>query len=178
MKLRFILLFVLYTTLAFSQSKVVDTTSGYDKVRFDGFYSSQEKEQHLTSKNMLVLTDDGRVGIKQGGTIGQEPFSCMFYESFRKEYIGTYKMIGDSIFVFIKFLFKKGAILHSKFERLDAVLVGVIKDREMITGWKVVPPYPVQLNKSDFEFVFNQNWMLPQTMVFIKSAAVKCLPSR
>ncbi|SDE20051.1 hypothetical protein [Pedobacter soli] len=175
MKFQLSLLFGFLTVLAFGQNKGMDTLSKPKNVRVDGFYSSSDKEPHLTSKNMLVFTPDGRVGAKQGGTTGNEPFSCAFYESFRREYIGTYRVAGDSIFVSMKFLFKKGTILHAKFDRYNAFLAGKITDGNTITGWRVVPPFPNQLKKKDFEFGFNQNWMLPQKVIFIKSDAVKCL---
>lgn len=52
---------------------------------------------------------------------------------------------------------------------------GIIKNRDTITDWKVVPPYPNGLNKEDLDYYSNKSGLVPKTLYFVKTDAVRCL---
>lgn len=50
---------------------------------------------------------------------------------------------------------------------------GYVKNKDTITDWKIIPPYPKDFTKSVKKW--NADLFKPHTLYFVKTDAVKCL---
>ena len=158
----------------------IDTT----KIHFNGFYSTTidtsrykgirlEKEGDYTSRNEVVFTKKQKIVIYAGASKNNEPLYCNFYKnSYLKNMTGLFTIKNDSIYAYVPIFF------YTKFVTVIdgyAYYRGYLKNKDTITDWKVIKPYPKKIGK--VEMGLNQNWHLfrPQTLYFVKTDAVKCL---
>ena len=148
----------------------VDTS----KIRIDGFYSLEDRASHLSSDNLVAFTNEGKVWVTRGGTLGNEPFLCEYYTK-HKQYLGYYTIKGDSVYVFTLYPFRENAVIHSGDRMRFANMRGKIDSKNKITDWKVVPPYLPGLTAKERLYNFNRGAFSPHSIVFVKSEAVKCL---
>jgi|GEM_PF-4939235 len=141
-------------------SHSVDTS----KVRFDGVYFSDNE-----NTGEIVLTNQKGVAVWGSGS-SKETHNCDFYQKINTSFIGQFTIIGNEIFAFAPYTYiKRGKIYFSYLTHFR----GEIKNKDTITNWRVVPPYPPELNDKYLKYNFKR--MRPRNLYFVKSEAVRCL---
>jgi hypothetical protein len=160
------------------------------EIRFDGFYNkidtttinydcdSKEKRcNEIYSSIDLVVFNKSNIYVSGGGTINDEPYKCSYYKMIadwhkehKKEIFGNFLIKKDSIYAYLPITLNTWGMIP---RIVKCNYRGYMKNKETITDWQVVPPYPKGISK----FIFENNPKLfkPQTLYFVKTDAVKCL---
>jgi hypothetical protein len=149
----------------------VDTT----KIRFNGFYTMVGKAKHLSADKGAVFTKEKKVFVQGGSLEGNQALLCETYKSIDPTYLGQFTIKNNEIHACVPFYFRKRGRLASPYRIYMTNFRGIIKNRDTITDWKVVPPYPAGLDKEDLDYYANKNWLAPKILYFVKTDAVKCL---
>ena len=174
--------------ISFIETQILDTT----KIRFNGYYNtldttiiSDERDINYGKKNSdlyktLYLKVFGITKanyIDEVGTKNNESFICEYYKQiveWNKEhnqmYLGRYTIKHDSVYSYTPVYITVGA---GRKEVVNCNFRGFVKNRDTITDWKIIPPYPEDFTK--FVTKINQHLFEPQTLYFVKADAVKCL---
>lgn len=149
-------------------------------IRTDGMYnmldttllpSGQPAMEHYTTQGLVVFATDTTLYRDNGVTIDSLPFNCRYYQLYNRKADGEYYIKGDSVFATVATTFVVGA----RYRSFLAHFRGYIKNRDTITDWKVVPPYPKKVTRRATNAVENKDLFAPQVMYFIPTDAVKCL---
>ncbi|WP_300487744.1 hypothetical protein [Flavobacterium sp.] len=170
--------------LSFIETYPLDTT----KIRYDGYYNNISDSvfirgnfKYTFPKNktteLVVFNKNKFIYIDSGATIDETALSCEYYQKIEtwykthnEDYLGYFTIKNDSIYAYtittigIKNGAKTAVFCNHR---------GFIKNRDTITDWKVIPPYPKDFTK----FVIEKNqWLFKsKTLYFVKTDAVKCL---
>ncbi len=176
---------------AFIEAHKSDTT----KIRFNGFYNTldttiinrqndiyfgKSRSEIYSSLYLVIFGRNKKIYIDGVGTFGNKPFTCDYYKRIRdwnklhkEEYLGNYTIKNDSIYAYVEVRTVTSA---RRIKLIYCNYRGYIKNKDTITDWKVVPPYPKKFTKFMFKQTYNQRLFTPQTLYFVKTDAVKCLP--
>jgi hypothetical protein len=101
---------------------------------------------------------------------------CFFYEEIYKRHklynfrYERFSIKNDSIYGYVSPLITVGA---GQRVPVYCNYRGYVKNRDTITDWKVIPPYPKDFTK--FVIEKNKDLFQPKTLYFVKTDAVKCL---
>lgn len=149
----------------------IDTT----KIRFDGFYSGIDTTDHYyTSIQQTIFNKEGRVFISGFNTINECVYTCDYYKFIKNkdEKMGYFTFKNNEIHAYLPVnIFTSGMA----FKKYYSYFKGSIKNKDTITDWKMVKPYPTIVDDWVLELPNNQSLFKPKTMHFIKTEAVKCL---
>lgn len=161
------------------------------RLQFNGFYNTldtisldnegNKSYKHLTALYWVIFNKNQKIYVSSGASTSTSnvAFDCNYYkrinDSYRKEkvnVIGYYTIKGDSIYASLPIYFIRPGMVP---KLCDANYRGFIKNKDTITDWKVIPPYPIKIGKFEKRFQPNSHLFEPQTLYFIKTDAIKCL---
>ncbi|MEO4004116.1 hypothetical protein [Flavobacterium sp. CAU 1735] len=166
--------------------------SDTSKIRFNGFYNTLDtaiinrqndiyfgKSSHelYSSLYLVIFGRNKKIYIDGVETFGNKPFTCEYYKRIRdwnklhkEEYLGNYTIKNDSIYAHVEVRTVTSA---GRIKSIYCNYRGYIKNKDTITDWKVIAPYPKDFTK----FVIEKNqWLFKsKTLYFVKTDAVKCL---
>lgn len=170
--------------MSFIETYELDTT----KIRYDGYYNKIVDTLHTfdglkysvprkIANDLVVFNKNKNIFIDANeSTNDSSSFNCMYYQkiAFRlKKYNSNYlkyTIKNDSLYTYNGVLITVGAgqrvPVYCNFR-------GFIKNRDTITDWKVIPPYPKNITKSVLKW--NADLIEPHSLYFVKTDAVKCL---
>jgi hypothetical protein len=155
--------------------------SNTDKIRIDGMYNTLDTtllsngkrlSDHNTTIGFIVFKKDQSIFRDNGGNIDSLPFTCEYYKQYNRKARGQYEIKGDSVIAYLPATF---IVWGMRFKTYNAWFKGYIRNRDTITGWHVVPPYPKKIGKWSLKLENNQVIFTPHTIYFIKTDAVNCL---
>lgn len=169
--------------ISFIQSYPLDST----KIRFNGFYTNycldSLKQVNIDYKDansidMVVFSKKKKTNSDYHGvTKSNQPFTCEYYEDIVKwrkenkmEYLGDFTIKNDSIYAYVPIYL---ALTGHRFVQINFNYRGYLKNKDTITDWKVIKPYPKDITKVAIRM--NPRLFKPQTLYFVKTDAVKCL---
>lgn len=168
---------------SFLETHPLDTT----KVRFDGYYTEipdtivyangyQYKLKRHFAHGLSVLAKNKKIYSYEGILDNKEPLKCDFYEEERNRIkkngaeLDKFTIKNDSLYTTGYALV---TIWGGRKYPIFCNFRGFVKNRDTITDWKIVPPYPKDFTK--FVFTNNDHLLKPHTLYFVKTDAVKCL---
>ena len=131
----------------------------------------------FTSTCLVVFNKKRESYIDYGSNRDDKPYKCSYYKTIsewhkdhKKEFFGSYTIKKDSIYAYVPITLLTWGLIQ---RTVNCNYRGYIKNRDTITDWKIIPPYPNGTN----EFIRENNKQLfnPQTLYFVKTDAVKCL---
>jgi hypothetical protein len=157
------------------------------KIRFDGFYNNSSLDSlklcckdynNATSYEKVIFLENKKIKSDYFSvTIGNEPFTCEHYQNSvkwhkenKKEYLGDFTIKNDSIYAYVPIYLP---LTGHRFVQINFNYRGYLKNKDTITNWKVIPPYPADITK--IAVSLNPRLFKPQTLYFVKTDAVKCL---
>lgn len=150
------------------------------KIRFDGFYNTYDtslnnngcnRNDVYTSDHLVIFTKEDRIFRMDGVSIDSIVFTEDYYRNLKPKNIGNYWINGDSIFALVPTaLFVRGGRL----KLFNAYFSGVIKNKDTLINWKMIPPYPDVKPKWNQYFVSDTT---PRMLYFIKTESVRYLDS-
>jgi hypothetical protein len=169
--------------ISFIETHELDTT----KIRYDGYYHLIEdtvvytngyKYVFLSDKtsNLRIFNKNKNIYFNSGKVNEYSPLTCEFYQKendrynkYKIKYL-KYTIKNDSLYTYNGILITVGAG-----QRVTVLcnFRGFIKNKDTITDWKVIPPYPKDFTKSVLKR--NADLIEPHTLYFVKTDAVKCL---
>jgi hypothetical protein len=170
--------------MSFIETCELDTT----KIRYDGYYNKivdtlytfdglKYSVQRKTANELVVFNKNKNVFIDANeSTNDSSSFNCMYYQKiasrikkYKIKYL-KYTIKNDSLYTYNYILITVGAgqrvPVYCNFR-------GFVKNRDTITDWKLIPPYPKDFTKSVLKW--NADLLEPHTLYFVKTDAVKCL---
>ncbi len=150
-------------------NKIVDTLYTFDGLKYS-VPRKMANELVVFNKNKNIFIDANE------STNDSSSFSCKYYQKivtrlkkYNSNYL-KYTIKNDSLYTYNGVLITVGAgqrvPVYCNFR-------GYVKNRDTITDWKVIPPYPKDFTK--FVKKINKNLFEPHTLYFVKTDAVKCL---
>lgn len=153
----------------------VDTS----KVRFDGYYTNSSElgysQQNYTAVDPVFFTPKNRIYVVHGAnTITDSSiFTCKYYKQLDTEYLGIYIIEGNKISAFAPV---SVAIAGGSFYPIYRLhFTGTIVNKNLITNWKAVPPFPNRIKKRDIENSQNNGLFREHDLKFILADSIKCL---
>jgi hypothetical protein len=169
--------------ISFIETHELDTT----KIRFNGYYHLIEDTVVFTNgykyifpsdktSNLRIFNKNKNLYFNSGKINEYSPLTCEFYKKendrynrYKIKYL-RYTIKNDSLYTYNYILITVGAgqrvPVYCNFR-------GFVKNRDTITNWKVIPPYPKDFTK--FVKERNKDLFEPHTLYFVKTDAVKCL---
>lgn len=149
-------------------------------IRYDGIYntydtsllfSGKKRNEEFVTDGEVIFFNNGRTVKMNNVTIDSIAFHINYYKGITSKILGIYLIKGDSIFVHTPiFLYHRGKTI--KYHNVH--FRGIIKNRDTILDWKMVPPYPdVDLRLNDYL----KKYTTPKMLYFIKNDAIRCLDS-
>lgn len=195
MKILIILLCIIFLSCSevkqLKASSFIDNQIDTTKIHFDGYYNTLDT---ITIKD-IRRGDYGKRNCDIYKTISLKIFGKT------KNIFNSYKDTKDSSALFCRFYeqeFNRYKLNNIDFEKftikndsiytytLQLITVGAgqrvpvycnyrgfVRNRDTITDWKVIPPYPKDFSK--FVIEKNKDLFEPKTLYFVKTNAVKCL---
>ena len=149
------------------------------KLRFDGFYSMVNEKypsSKYTAESEVVFTINNKIFNSYGANTTDIVFTCERYKNIRKDRIGTYTIEGNKIKAFVPTVVTIGD--GAKYLLYNLNYEGTIQNKELITDWHAVPPFPQKFGKGIFNSFQNNETFEPQVMKFVNTEAVRCLQSK
>jgi hypothetical protein len=152
-------------------------------LRCDGLYNTydtsklrcslQINERYVIYKPLIILNSHNLKHSTPGGSLDSNNLTFEFYANLINftKLVGNYYINNDTLRA------KTPVYLYAPGMRLklyECNYIGIIKNRDTITDWHIVPPYPKANPK------FNENFhdlLEPHTLYFIKSTALSKLDS-
>lgn len=169
--------------LSFIETQNLDTT----KIRYNGYYHLIEDTVVYTNgfkyvfpsdktSNLRIFNKNRNIYFNSGKINEYSPLTCEFYQKENNRYskygikYTKFTIKNDSIYTYHGILITVGA---GQRVPVNCNFRGFIKNKDTITDWKIIPPYPKDFTKSVKER--NKNLFEPHTLYFVKTDAVKCL---
>lgn len=149
----------------------VDTT----KLRFDGFYTNisdtSYKPENYTAVNPVIFTVNNKIRVSHGAHIKTD--SSLFTCKYNKEYPpdGVYIIEKNKISAFVPVAVAKGEGAWYPIYKLH--FTGTIANRELITNFKAVPPFPKRIKQRDIDWspgIFKEH-----DLKFVRADSIRCL---
>jgi hypothetical protein len=147
------------------------------KLRFDGYYTSMSRSdypQHkYTAVNPVFFTPKNRLYVSHGSHIITDStlFTCTYYKQLDPAELGVYIIEGNKISAFIKMAV---AMTEGAWYGIYSLhFSGTIVNKDSITNWKAVPPFPERIKKRDMEY--NIGIFKEHDMKFVQADSIKCL---
>jgi hypothetical protein len=149
------------------------------KLRFDGFYSNTGKpgypRDRYSAVNPVFFTPKNRIHVSHGANTVTDSslFTCKYYRQLNPAGLGTYIIEGNKISAFVPVAVAMGegawfGIYHLHFS-------GIIVNKELITNWKALPPFPKRIKKRDMENSQNSGIFSEHDLQFIQADSINCL---
>lgn len=150
-----------------------------NKIQFNGYFTNISRYDYPIEKypalNPVFFTPNNNILVSHGAYTDSALFTCKYYEqSFKPRSFGKYIIKGDTIFAFVPVAVSKGDGAFYGIYNLN--FKGIIVNRNLITDWGAVPPFPKRIGKRDFEDIANTGLFKAHDLKFIETDAVKCLP--
>jgi len=148
-----------------------DTT----KLRFDGFYTTisdtSYKLENYTAILPVFFTVNNKMSVSHGGHIKTDSslFSCAYYKKYLPK--GVYIIEGNKISAFVPVAVAKGEGAWYPIYRLH--FSGTIINKEFITNFRAVPPFPKKVKKRDINW--NTGIFKEHDLKFVRADSIKCL---
>lgn len=153
----------------------VDTS----KLRFDGYYTNITElgysQYNYTAVDPVLFTPKNRIYVVHGAnTITDSSiFTCKYYKELDPNHFGVYIIEGNKISAFVPVTV---AIAGGSFYRIYSLnFTGTIVNKDLITNWKAVPPFPKRIKKSDIENTQNNGIFREHDLKFVQADSIKCL---
>lgn len=149
------------------------------KIRLDGYYTNISKPnyppQKYTAVNPVFFTPKNRIYVSHGSHIITDSalFTCKFYRQLPPADLGVYIIEGDKISAFVPVAVAIAGGSFYPVYRLN--FTGTIVNKDSITNWKAVPPFPKRIKKSDIENTQNSGIFREHDMKFVRADSIKCL---
>jgi hypothetical protein len=131
----------------------------------------------FTSIRFVVFNKNKGVYQNSGNNKDDSPYKCSYYKMIanwhkehKKEIFGNFLIKKDSIYAYLPITLNTWGMIP---RTVKCNYRGYIKNKDTITDWRVVPPYPRGI--SNFIFENNLDLFNSQTLYFVKTEAVKCL---
>jgi hypothetical protein len=170
--------------ISFIETYKLDTT----KIKFNGYYNkivdtiiSFDGLKYSTplkiTNELIIFNKNKKIFINVNeSTNDSSSFNCKYYKEIFVRYskykinYPKYTIKNDSLYTYHGIL-----ITVSAGQRVPVYcnFRGYVKNRDTITDWKVIPPYPKDFTK--FVKKINADLFVPHTLFFVKTDAVKCL---
>jgi hypothetical protein len=165
--------------------KQVDAPSWYEnpapvdtgKVRFDGYYTNISEfdysRDNYTAVNPVFFTPKNKLYVSHGAYIKTDSslFTCTFYKKLPAAHLGRYIIEGNKIAAFVPVAVAMGEGAWYGIYNLH--FSGTIANKESITNWKAVPPFPKRIKKRDI--AYNSGIFKEHDLLFIQADSIKCL---
>jgi hypothetical protein len=160
---------VWYTSLI-----AVDTA----KLHFDGYYTNISRTDYPQDKypavNPVFFTSENKIYVSHGSYPDSTLFTCKFYkEKVAATDLGKYIIEGNKIVAFVPVAVAMGGGAYYATYNLN--FSGTIVNRNLITSWKAIPPFPEKIEKSIGEGLLNPGIFEAHDMKFIQADSIKCL---
>jgi hypothetical protein len=153
----------------------VDTS----KLRFDGYYTNTSefdyRQINYTAVDPVFFTTRNKIHVTHGARTKNDSalFTCKYYKKLDPAGMGAYFIEGDKITAFAPVTVAiKGGALYPVF---NLYFTGTIVNKELITNWKAVPPFPKKINKRVVENSMNAGVFSAHDLKFIRADSIKCL---
>ena len=149
------------------------------KLRFDGFYSNISKAEYPRSEysavNPVFFTAKNRISVSHGARLVGDSalFTCKFYKQLDPADLGIYIIEGNKISAFVPVTVALGE--GALFRTYNLHFSGTIVNKELITNWKAVPPFPKRIKKRDIENSQNRGVFEEHDLKFIEADSIRCL---
>ena len=175
------------TLISCGAGKQVDAPAWYTdparvdtgKLRFDGYYTNISEPNYpqtkYTAVNPAFFTSENKISVSHGANIGTDSsvFTCEYYKRIKPASLGKYIIEGNKISAFVPVsVATAGGTFYPIF---NLYFTGTIANKELITNWKAVPPFPAKISKSVIEDPQNTGVFVEHDMKFIRADSVKCL---
>lgn len=183
MKLDLILITVIISSLCYNNieakfetknNSFVPIEDDTSMLRFDGIYSDydtvsspDDHTQKIIGTEFVAFLKDSHIFYSGEGVSGIYPDFQGFFKTNGPNLTGTYHISNDTLYATISTLFFKRGM---RFTFLDANYVGYIKNKDTISAWKMVPPYPKMNLRLNEHF---ENFTRPRDLHFVKYEQVK-----
>jgi hypothetical protein len=147
------------------------------KLRFDGYYTNISKprySQHeYTAVNPVFFTSKNKIDVSHGSNTDSSVFTCDYYKRIKPASLGRYFIEGNKITAFVPVSVAiAGGSIYPVF---NLYFTGTIVNKDLITNWKAVPPFPRKIKKEAIENTQNTGIFVEHDMKFIRADSVKCL---
>jgi hypothetical protein len=152
----------------------VDTS----RLRFDGFYTNSSEPGYsrdkYTAVDPVVFTRKNRIYVVHGANTitDSSVFTCEYYKQLDSKYFGVYIVEGNKISAFAPVSVAIGGGSFYPICRLH--FTGTIVNKNLITNWKAVPPFPKRIKKRDMENTQNNGLFREHDLNIILADSIKC----
>lgn len=166
--------------------KQVDAPAWYEnpatvdtgKLRFNGYYTNISRADYPQHKypavNPVFFTPKNKVYVSHGSYPGNTLFTCKFYkEEIAAADLGKYILEGNKIVAFVPVVVAMGGGSYNAIYYLN--FTGTIVNKDLITNWKAIPPFPKKIEKSIKDGLMNPGIFEVHDLKFIQADSIKCL---
>ena len=148
-------------------------------VRFNGYYTNISElnysQQNYTAVDPVIFTPKSKVYVVHGANSIDDSsvFTCNYYKELKPEDFGVYIIEGNKISAFVQV---SVAIAGGSFWPIYWLnFTGTIVNKDLITNWKAVAPFPKRIKKNDFANTQNNGLFKEHDLKFIQADSIKCL---
>lgn len=147
------------------------------KLRFDGYYTNTSDTGYILHKYTAVtpvfFTPKNKVHVSHGAHIITDSslFTCGYYKKLPAADLGVYIIEGNTISAFAPVAIAMGEGAWYGIYNLH--FSGTIVNKDSITNWKAVPPFPKKIKERDMEY--NSHVLQAHDMKFIQADSIRCL---
>lgn len=159
----------------YKNSSPIDTS----KLRFDGYYTNISEinypQRKYTAVDPVFFTPKNTIYVSHGAHIISDSalFTCKFYKQLDPADLGVFIIEGNKVSAFVEVAV---AMPGGWYGLYKLHFNGTIVNRELITNWKAVPPFPKKIDKRDEDN--SQNWGIfkEHDLKFVRADSIRCLP--
>ena len=143
------------------------------KLRFDGYYTNISRLDYPHNKypavNPVFLTTKNKIYVSHGSYPDSTLFTCKFYKQLNPTHLGVYIIEGNKIAAFVPVVVAMGE--GAWYGTYNLHFSGTIVNKESITNWKAVPPFPKRIKKRDIDE--NSHLFGEHDMKFIQADSIR-----
>lgn len=153
----------------------VDTS----KLRYDGYYTNISESDYPQARyiavNPVFFASGNRIHVSHGANIITDStlFTCKYYKQLNPADLGVYIIEGNKISAFVPVAVAIAGGTFYPTYRLH--FTGTIANRDLITNWKAVPPFPKRIKKRVIEDSLNSGIFNEHDLEFIGADSITCL---
>jgi hypothetical protein len=148
-----------------------------NKIRFDGYYTNVSESDYSQSKyiavNEIFFTSKNKIHVSHGARVITDStmFTCKYYKNYDQKKLGTYIIEGNKISAFVAVAVAKAE--GAWYPIYKPHFSGTIVNKDSITKWNAVPPFPKRLKKRDMKG--NDGMFKEREMKFVRVDSIRCL---
>jgi hypothetical protein len=140
---------------------------------FDGYYTIDNDPRYPLDRyhalTPVFITDKNNIWISHGAytLTDSSLFTCKYVN---KKDLGKYRTEGNKITAFLPVVVALGE--GALYRTFHLHFSGTMVDKEIISDWKAIPPFPKRIKRRDIEF--NNSLFKAHELKFIKTG-INCL---